>query len=252
MSTRFPARNVAGDQILRGTQVGGEDIQHILIADAQGNLVGSEVVGSSRGVIVADGGGSLTVDAPMSAPVATKEVVSRNRTGVYLGNTGAHTVLAAAHGALAGFWYLVNPVASGILLALRRIEFASQMGSVLAAPTSPRLTLKKFTTTTNPTAAPTPPVKVKTSMANSVGVLVTAATSMTMTVLGGQIFSFFPTASATAVGYAPPGASDWNPAEEGMPVLEPGERFLFQQSDAGTASDTRRFVSNLAWEEYTA
>ena len=54
MSTRVPARNVTGDQVYRGTAVGGEDIQHILIADAAGNLVATaaaDPAATDRGIV---------------------------------------------------------------------------------------------------------------------------------------------------------------------------------------------------------
>ncbi len=58
MSTRIPARNVTGDQIYRGTPVSNgtdnEDIQHILIADAAGNIVNTLAAapaGTERGIV---------------------------------------------------------------------------------------------------------------------------------------------------------------------------------------------------------
>ncbi len=41
MSTRIPARNVTGDQVLRGTPVGGEDIQHFALHNTGGAELGT-------------------------------------------------------------------------------------------------------------------------------------------------------------------------------------------------------------------
>jgi hypothetical protein len=175
----------------------------------------------------------------------------RVRSGVYLGATGIHTVQATADTAPAGRWYLHNPTGSTVLVALRRIEFSSQLGSALAAPTSPRLILSRFSATGTGTATITAASTDPTTMPASTGRLLSATTGLSLVVSGIDVFSFLPTASATAVGYAPPGAIDWNPEEEGMPVIQAGQGLYLRQADAGTASDTRRFVTSIAWEEYT-
>lgn len=170
--------------------------------------------------------------------------------GVYLAQTGAHLVQAAADTAPAGRWFLFNPVGSTLLVALRRVEFMSQLGSALVAVTSPRITLKLFTATGTASGASVTPGKTRSTAAAATATLRTANTGLTIT-SGADVFSFLPTASATAVGYAAPAAADWNPDEDGMIQLGAGEGVFLTQSDAGTASDTRRYVTNIAWEEYT-
>lgn len=170
--------------------------------------------------------------------------------GVYLAQTGAHVVQAAADAAGVGRWWLFNPVGSTVLVAFRRCEFLSQLGSVLAAPTSPRLTLSLFTATGTASGASVTPGKQDSTQAAATATLRTASTGLTITD-GADVFSFMPTASATAVGYAAPAVADWLPEDEGMPILRAGEGIYLTQSDAGTASDTRRYVTNIAWEEFT-
>lgn len=170
--------------------------------------------------------------------------------GVYLAQTGAHVVQASADTAPAGRWFLFNPVGSAVLVAFRRLEFASQHASVLATPTSPRITLKLFTATGTASGAAITPGKQDSTAPTATATLRTANTGLTIT-SGADIFSAMPTAALTAVGAAAPAAIDWNPDDDGMPVLRAGEGLYLTQSDAGTSSDTRRYVTNIAWEEFT-
>lgn len=180
-------------------------------------------------------------------------VIVENRrvgTGTYIAHTGAHVVLAAAQAAGVGFWYLFNPAGSTFLVALRRIEFMSQLGTVLATPTSPRLLAKLFTFTGTHTGALITPGKQRASYPTPGARLSTASTGATITE-GAEIFSFLPMASYTAVNGVAASSADWTPDTDGMPVLGAGEGVMFKQPDAGTAADTRRFVTNIAWEEFT-
>jgi hypothetical protein len=177
-------------------------------------------------------------------------ISERVRTGVYLAQTGAHVVGATADLATAGRWFLINPIGSTVLVALRRVEFMAQMGSALATPTSPRLQLERFTFTGTASGATITPAKRATSDAAGVAKLLTATTGL-VTTAGAAIYAFLPVASGTAVGFADATTADWLPDEDGMPVLAAGEGIVFRQADAGTVSDTRRYVTNIAWDEYT-
>lgn len=170
--------------------------------------------------------------------------------GVYLAQTGAHVIAATADTAPAGRWFLFNPVGSTVLVALRRVSYCSQLGSALAATSSPRLTLRLFTATGTASGASITPGKQDSTAPTATAKLRSANTGLTIT-SGADIYSFLPTASATAVGYAPPGAIEYEPQEDGMPVLRAGEGIYLTQADAGTASDTRRYLTNIAWEEFT-
>jgi len=172
-------------------------------------------------------------------------------TGTYISQTGAHVVLAAAHAATAaGFWFLTNPVGSTVLVALRRIEFASQMGSILVTATSPRLQAERFTFTGTSTGAVIVAAKQATADATQVARLASATTGLTPTA-GAAVFAFLPVASATAVAFVAAAVADWNPDADGQVILAAGEGVVFRQADAGTTADTRRFVTNIAWEEFT-
>lgn len=169
--------------------------------------------------------------------------------GVYL-TSFLGTVQATAHTPPAGYWWLINPVGSTVSVALRRAEFMSQHGSALATVTSPRETLRLVTFTGTASGAQVTPAKALSSYAAATATFRTANTGLTLT-QGADFFSFFPSSALTAAGCTAATAADWNPEDEGMIVLGAGEGIYCYQQDAGTASDTRRWVMNLAWEEYT-
>src|SRR3954453_23216708 len=60
------------------------------------------------------------------------------------------TVQASAHTAPAGVFWIFNHVASGVTIALRRINFASQHNTALATPSGPRIGLRRITFTGTP------------------------------------------------------------------------------------------------------
>jgi hypothetical protein len=70
--------------------------------------------------------------------------------------------------------------------------------------------------------------------------------------LAQQFWAFLPVASATAVAYNPATVNEFAPDEEsGEILLRQNQGVVCWQPDAGTASDTRRFVTNIAWDEFT-
>lgn len=172
------------------------------------------------------------------------------RSSAYYAHTGAHLVLAAADAATVGRWWLINPVGSSVLVALRRVSFSSQLGSALLAPTSPRITLERVTFTGTASGAVTTNAIRKTTDAAAVSSVRTASTGLTLTA-GGVFHAFLPVASATAVGYTAASTDDYDPADDDVIILAAGEGVVCRQPDAGTGSDTRRFVTNLYVEEFT-
>jgi hypothetical protein len=163
----------------------------------------------------------------------------------------AGTILAAAHTGSAGFFWIVNHVGSTVRIAVRRTNFTSQHNSVLATPSSGRVVLRRITFTGTPSGAQPAACRAVTAQAPSSSWSVRSAnTGMTIT-QGGDGFSYFPVAALTAVGACPPAYEDWNPEDEGQVELAAGEGLACVQADAGTASDTRRFVMNFSVEEFT-
>jgi hypothetical protein len=171
----------------------------------------------------------------------------------YWFHSGALVVGASADAANVGRVYVENDPDSTVLIALTWVRFTSQIGSALVAPTSPRISLKLFTFTGDtPSGAAITGVRSDTTLAakNANWNVRTAATGMTITE-GAAFASFFPTASATAVGYAPPAVDEWRPAPDRALILRAGEGVMVKQEDAGTTSDTRRFTLDFEVEEVT-
>lgn len=195
------------------------------------------------------GGATATVLEQRVIPIS-----ERVRSGVYVAEPGPQTVLGTADAAPAGRWFLINPVGSGLFVALRRVDFMSQIGSALITPTSPRVQLCRFAFTGTATGAAVSPANSRTANPANVGSLRTASTGLTITV-GNPFYSFLPVASlsatAASVAALPSSEDTYAPSEEEMQVLAPGEGVYLRQPDAGTTSDTRRYVTNVAWEEFT-
>ncbi len=183
----------------------------------------------------------------------------RTRTGLYRVHSGVFVVTAAADAATAGRWWLINPVGSGVAVAVRRVSFSCQHGSALATPTSPRINLERVTFTGTASGATiTPAKRVRTTVAGltadatNVGSLRTASTGLTLTA-GEPFKAFLPVVALTTAAANPPGNDEWDPADEDTEIiLAAGEGIVCRQADAGTASDTRRWVNNITWEEFTA
>lgn len=173
---------------------------------------------------------------------------NRTRSGVYYGSPAIITVQASAHGAGAGFFWLINPVGSTVVVAVRRMRFASQHGTALATPTSPRIVAELFTFTGTASGATVTLAKRRTSDAAATASLRTANTGMTQTA-GAIICSWLPVAALTAVGTATPAFDEWAPPLEDQCVLGAGEGLRFYQPDAGTASDTRRMDIDFIIDE---
>lgn len=170
--------------------------------------------------------------------------------GAYFFHTGAHLVLASADGSTSGRWFLQNPVGSSVTCRVKRVTFRSQLGSALVAVTSPRITIERYTFTGTASGASITAAKRRTADAANTVVMRTANTGMTLSAVA-IVTAFLPVASATAVGYNTPGEAAWEPLGGDVLELAPGEALVCRQPDAGTSSDTRRFVTTVYTEEYT-
>lgn len=172
---------------------------------------------------------------------------TRNRSGVYIATSGLLTMLAAAHAATAGFVWLLNPLTSTKLVAVRRVEVDS-MG-IAAAAAITRITAERISFTGTPTGAAIASGKVDSNYVAPSALFTAANTGLTITA-GATLYGWMAMAVITAAGVAEPVLGEWEPAESAMPILRPGEGLVLRQADAGAATDPRRAVVNLAWEEW--
>jgi len=178
-------------------------------------------------------------------------VSARLNTGVFRSHTGAHVVQAAAqNGTSTGFWWLYNTSAT-VICALRRCHFMSQRGSALATPTSPRIVLQRITFTGTPAGTAIVPAKTDTGFCAAVASLRSTQVTSVVT-LAEQFMAFLPMSdvSTTVTGGATD--TDWVPdTEDGEILLRQNQGVVCWQPDAGSTSDTRRFVTSIAWSEFT-
>lgn len=175
---------------------------------------------------------------------------ARDTLGSYIAHTGVNLVQATAQTFPAAFFFLINPVGNTPKVAITAIEVLSQMGSALAAPTSPRLLWKLFTFTGTASGASLTPGKTDSTWPAPTASLRTASTGLTITAVADVICSL-PIASATAVGYSPPQMDEWfEDVEQSQIILRAGEGIALYQPDAGTTADTRRLITTLKWDEF--
>jgi hypothetical protein len=166
----------------------------------------------------------------------------------YFAQTGAHLIQASADttSPLTGRWWLLNPVLSTVRLFVTRVDFTSQHGSVLATPTSPRVTLERMTFTGTPSGASVTPATALSGAPAASGTLRTATTGFTPAA-GAALHAFMPAAALTPVGAVSLGEDDFTPDE---PIeLTAGQGIVCRQPDAGTTGDTRRFATTVHWIE---
>ena len=164
-------------------------------------------------------------------------------------HTGAHVVQATAHAATTRTWALYNADPT-LATRIRRVRFQSQMGSVLATPTSPRIALTRFSPTGFLSGVTVTPASKLTAYGPVGNLQLFTSVSTGSITLSANICAFLPIAGATAVGYAPPVITNTEDTFDRPIILLPGEGIVCRQLDNGTASDTRRFITDLVVEEY--
>lgn len=178
------------------------------------------------------------------------ESSTREMLGSYIAHSGVFTIQAAAQTFPTAFLYVINPIGNTPKMALTAIEVLSQLGSALAAPTSPRLLWRLFTFTGTASGASITPAKLDSTFPAATGSIRTASTGLTITA-GADALCSLPVASATAVGYTPPQMDEWfEDVEKNQIILRAGEGIALFQPDAGTASDTRRIIVTVKWDEF--
>jgi hypothetical protein len=189
--------------------------------------------------------GPGVVNEPYVIPIS-----ARLSSGIYLGTVAGTVQASAQNGTSTGFWWLYNTIGSGLSVALRSINVATQSASALVTVTSPRLLLQAFTFTGTAAGTNVAPRKADTSFAAAAASLRSTQVTSVVT-LTEQVCAWLPYANQTAVNGNPPSGSTWAPKEDEQVVLAAGQGLVLYQPDAGTASDTRVVSTSLAWSEYT-
>jgi hypothetical protein len=203
-----------------------------------------------------------TVGGSVQAEQVVVQTALDVETGVYRAHTGLITYTAAADGATAGKWWLLNRSAAQ-QVRLIKVEFYTFYTATTVFLATPRFTLETMTHTGTPSAGlVTPAKRVRTTQngitldATNVGEIRTAVTGFTP-VAGVAFDSFYgQTVPILIASGAPP---PWPvpqyhdpPADDAYRLAAAnGEGFVCRQADAGVASDTRKFYCNVVWKEVT-
>lgn len=177
----------------------------------------------------------------------------RNLLGSYKGNAGVLTVPAAVHnGTTTGFWWLINPVGSARLTALRRIYTLLNFTALAVDLLVGELRLTRITFTGTGSAGLVTPAKRDSTDATNVGELRTASTGLSVSLVATIYSQMYPTMDLATGGAGHwPAQMDWwdQNEEDEQVVLRAGEGVVCWHAAAVTAGN-RRLINNLAWDEY--
>lgn len=192
--------------------------------------------------------GSDTVHEHFFIPIS-----QRNKLGNFKTNGGVQTVPAGVHnGTTTGFLWLINPVGSARLIAVRRINTLINFTALAVDLLVGELRISRFTATGTGSAGLITPAKRDSADASNVGELRSASTGLAVT-LGAAAYSLLYPTMDLATG----GAGHWNsqldwwePNEEDeQMILRAGEGLVMWHAAAVTAAN-RRVIINLSWDEY--
>lgn len=184
-------------------------------------------------------------------------VSSRFIKGIYNATATLYTVAASAqNGTTAAIGWLVNPTSATVNIRLReaRVSFTNAVATAIDHATAPRIGIQRATFTGTASGASLTPARRATSDASPQGAVYTASTGLTITLVTGAIVwaAIAPGADITTSGVLsmPAIQNVWQPASEDEFIeLVPGEALAVFQIDAGTASDQRRALVTLRWDE---
>jgi hypothetical protein len=170
--------------------------------------------------------------------------------GVYYFHSGRLTILAAAHAATAGFFWLINPVGSTVTLYLKKLRAQITPTAASAFTSAPRITIELTTFSGVPTGASIAYAKRASADAAPVSSVRTASTGLTLAA-GAVIASWVVPAVLTAVGIAEPieqRTVDQHDDDD-LCILTAGQGIIVRQADAGSTSDTRLLTVDGEAEE---
>lgn len=174
-----------------------------------------------------------------------------NLAGIYYASGALSTVTAAADAATAGRFWLINPVGSTVLVALRQIAMNNGAGLLIVTTTTPQFTLERMTFTGTASGGTVTAGKRDTNDAAAQASIRTATTGLTPTA-GAVMNSYSIPEVVTAVGTNTNTVETLKWPEDERIVLRAGEGLVLRQATAGTALDTRWVQADWIWEEFTA
>jgi hypothetical protein len=175
--------------------------------------------------------------------------------GVYFATSTLYTVTAAAsNGTTTAVWWLQVPANSIVNARVRRVDvcMTNAVATAIDLPTAPRFAFSRFTHNGGWSGAILNPSRRKTTDNTNQADVRTASTGTTVTLGTIGWAALIPGNDITTSGvYNSFLYQAWQPlGEEEFFDLAPGEGMVAYQADAGTASDQRRLIVNVCWDEY--
>lgn len=194
-----------------------------------------------------------TVDIWVALRDSAEDSHTASRSGAYFASSGRQAVLASAHAATVGFMWLINPVGSVKLMAVRSAIGQAFPVAATAFTSAPTITCERTTFTGTASGTTITAALRDSTDAAATGSLRTASTGLSLSagaVVGAMVVP--PVITAVGITQAVPQMLIPVTSADDRVVLRAGEGLIFRQTDNGTASDTRIAVIELCWEEYIA
>lgn len=174
----------------------------------------------------------------------------RRRAGVYYASLGSFTIALGADASGVGRFYILNPIGSGTVAAIRKIYYSMSTTTALAVATSPIITVERITFTGAASGAAITPVKRDSADAAQAVTIRTINTGIVTATVGALHGFQVPAALATTSVALPEQAFPSGTDEDEWIILRAGEGVIIRQSTAGTNLDTRSCSFDITWEEY--
>ena len=178
----------------------------------------------------------------------------RSETGRYKFSVPAIAIPTAAHvGTTTGFVWIWNPLASTVKMAVDRISLSHGFSTTLAVDLiAPMLRISRFSATGTLSGATVTPIKRNSNDAAAQGLIATASTGLTVTLVGTLIEYLGQTMDIVTGGAGHWNAQkdEWMPNEEADElVLAPGEGAVIWSTFAVTTAN-RKLIANGSWKEF--
>jgi hypothetical protein len=176
-----------------------------------------------------------------------------NVLGVYRYHLRTNIQATAHNGTTTAYAWLVNKVGSGRVIKIVKAKVMTQFEAALSAPTAPRTALARVTFSGTPSGAIGVPTKFDSLNPAPILDIRTASTGLTVTLdPAGPFWASLPVVSQGSAGWGlcTPIIEEFDPRSDDYEfVIREGEGLVLYQPENGTASDTRRLIAEIMWEE---
>lgn len=176
--------------------------------------------------------------------------------GIVYYSVPIQSVLATAHTALQGFFWIVNSVPTHLgPIAVRRVAFKHSLGGTAAMTSTPTIQLERVVFDVGSVPGGTAVKGVRreskdTLIEPAVVLASTGLTNLASVNTNAALFSTVPPILSTGVGSTPMAVDVFEPPTDEQIILQQGEGLVCRQVINGTASDARRFTADIVLEPF--